>query len=202
MRRLILSALAVLALLAPAARADDPALELRWHLDAVASGTTFDSSGHARHGTVTGGTAITGRFSGARAGGRTAAAFGGFPQDGLPRQRFTLAPYTAPNPVVGRPKVHVRRKGKQAIVTWSKAALAHDYSAVVTFSDGQRKLFTTPARTRRVAVPAVGRKGGIAAKVVAYSLSGRAGRAGTGRLRQVKPKPRHPHKKKHKRKRH
>ena len=119
-------------------------------------------------------------------------------QDGLPRVTLDVARYSAPNPKLKRPKVRVRRKGTSAVVTWSKASIAVRYAASVSFTDGQEKLFTRGPKQRSVTVAGVGSRGGITARVTAYSQAGR-NVTGTGKLKSKKP-PKAKKKKKKKRK--
>ena len=108
-------------------------------------------------------------------------------QDGLPREELVLARYTAPQPVLARPKVRVRRRGSRALVRWSKVRGAAYYDVSVRFSSGQRQLLE-PLTRRRVIVPGVGRRGGLVARVTGVSRASRPGRSRVVRLKAVKPK--------------
>ena len=110
-------------------------------------------------------------------------------QDGLPRANLTIARYSAPNPAVGRPgKVRVKRSGSKAIVTWSAAALAANYTVSVTKSDGSRSVFFPAGKAKKITIPGVGRSESVSVSVVATSQFGRKGPAGKGKLAKPKSK--------------
>jgi hypothetical protein len=110
-------------------------------------------------------------------------------QDGLPRANITITRFSAPNPAVGRPgKVRVKRSGSKAIVTWSAAALAANYTVSVTKSDGSRSVFFPEGKAKKLTIPGVGRSESVSVSVVATSQAGRKGPAGKGRLAKPKSK--------------
>ncbi len=93
-------------------------------------------------------------------------------QDGLPREHLKVARYVAGNPKLKRARVHLRRSGSAASVTWSKVPTAVRYDVRVTYADGRRLLLEPKGAARSVRVPAVGRKGGVRIAVVAYTRHG------------------------------
>ena len=111
-------------------------------------------------------------------------------QDGKPRERITVATYTAPGPVrPGRPRfARLRRSGSKVVVTWGPAANATSYAVTATLNDGRRQLFVVGRRVRRLTVPAV--SGQFSGKITVAGLRGspKGGPARTATLRAVKKK--------------
>ena len=83
----------------------------------------------------------------------------------------------------GKSRVRVRRRGKRAIVSWTRAPFAHSYEVVVTTGTGRRVLLRRDGKQRRAIVGGLRKNEGVVARVVAFSPSGRRGKYATGRLR-------------------
>lgn len=104
-------------------------------------------------------------------------------QDELPRDNLTVARYKASNPRVGKARsVRVRRKGKRAIVTWSRARFARNYEVTILTGTGKRTLLRPKPGERRLAVRGIRKGEGVVARVVAFSPAGHRGKPVTGRL--------------------
>jgi hypothetical protein len=111
-------------------------------------------------------------------------------QDGLPRQTFTLASYSAPNPTVGRPgRVKITRKGSRATITWRKATLAAHYEVgVANSTTGGRNVFFPKKGKLTAVVPGVGGKDRLTVTVIAVSPAGRKSAPGRATLAAPKAK--------------
>ena len=104
-------------------------------------------------------------------------------QDGVPRERITVATYSAPGPQrPGRPaQVAVARHAKGLAITWSPAVRATRYAIRVQLDDGRALFFVRPRTSRALIVPGVPRSVGVAARVVGLRRDNTAGPAGTAR---------------------
>jgi hypothetical protein len=93
-----------------------------------------------------------------------------------------VATYKAKSPAVGKPRVRVRRRGSNAIVTWSRASLGNRYDVFLVYGSGDRKLVQPRGKTRRVLARGVRKGEGLVVTVQAISKAGRRGRTGRARL--------------------
>jgi len=106
-------------------------------------------------------------------------------QSGMPRDSVTVARYTAPawrKPAKPR-KLRARRSGSNLIVTWGAAAGAARYAVYVTATDGERELFMTSARKRRLKVRGIARVDRAVVKLQGLRADGVPGKAATLRVK-------------------
>lgn len=104
-------------------------------------------------------------------------------QGGLPRDRITVARFSAPPPTAGTPKVRTRRSGSRLTVTWSAARHAARYEVTIETGTGRRLSLTPAGRRRSVRVGGFKRGEGASVRVVALTEAGRRGRPGTARAK-------------------
>lgn len=105
-------------------------------------------------------------------------------QDGLPRANLTVARFLAPSPRVGRvPHVHVRRRGRNAVVSWGRTYFARSYLVTARYGDGRNVPLPPRRGARHVLVPRVGRGVGVRVSVRGVSPAGRPGRRSYATLR-------------------
>jgi hypothetical protein len=110
-------------------------------------------------------------------------------QDGMPRDNLTVARFSAPSPRVARsPRVRVRRRGRNVLVTWKPAFYARRYEVTATRSNGVKQYILPPAGRTRLTIKGVSRLDGVTARVVGVSPSGVRGKAAVGKLAKPKPK--------------
>lgn len=111
-------------------------------------------------------------------------------QDGMVRDRFVVATYTAKPKRLAAPKVKVKRgKGGLARVSWKSVKGSSGYRATVTFN-GRTEVRTVDAKTRKVEVPGLLAESGLTAKVIALGGPTREGKVGKATLKKPKTKAR------------
>ena len=111
-------------------------------------------------------------------------------QDGMVRDRFVVARYTARPKPLAAPKVTARRgKGGLARVSWKSVKGASGYRATITFN-GRTEVRTVDSKTRKVEVPGLLVESGVQAKVVALGGPTREGKTGKATLKKPKTKAR------------
>lgn len=111
-------------------------------------------------------------------------------QDGMVRDRFVAAKYTAKPKQLAAPKVTVKRgNGGLARVSWKSVKGASGYRATITFN-GRTEVRTTDGKTRKVELPGLLAESGVQAKVVALGGPTREGKTGKASLKKPKVKAR------------
>jgi len=103
-------------------------------------------------------------------------------QDGLPRDRITVARFAARTPRPGRPRrARIRRRGAAVVVRFKRASGAVRHAVMVRVSDGRRLLYL-PRRRHRVLVGGVPRRMRVSVSVRGLDAAGRSGPARQARL--------------------
>lgn len=111
-------------------------------------------------------------------------------QDGMVRDRFVVAKYTAKPKQLAAPKVTARRgKGGLGRVSWKSVKGAAGYRATITFN-GRTEVRTVDAKTRKVEVPGLLAESGLQAKVVALGGPTREGKPGKAQIKKPKTRAR------------
>ena len=118
-----------------------------------------------------------------RAGRRTIQAI--VEQDGLLRKRIKVASYRAPGPErPGKPRLRLRRRGSNAIVSWRGVRLASRYDVRITVDDGRRQLVFLSRKARRIKVPRIYRRTRATIAVTALDRQMRRGRTARVEIRR------------------
>ncbi len=112
-------------------------------------------------------------------------------QDGMPRKNIEVVKFSAPSPRVGRAgRLRARRRGRGAVITWSRAFLARGYEVTVTTTTGERSLYTTTAGRRQITIPRLSTRDSLTATVVGVSPAGKLGPGARVKLGVVKRRAR------------